>query len=176
VDAFPILHLECSGQHSERSDFVRETFYRTRATCTYEEIAMDDQPFQAGVRDAAEKIGAAAGDLAAQSEAVVQKRLEQGRAILHDLKASTGEAVEKASAVARDLSAAGAQAATQAGELVKGAARDVGNQAGQAATALYQQGAHAGGHLTRFTAEQPIAALLIAAVCGYGLAYLIHRR
>jgi len=137
---------------------------------------MDDQPFQTDVRDAMEKIGAAAGDLAVQSQAAAQNRLDQGRAIFQDLKTSTGEAVEKATAVARDLSASGTQAAAQAGELIKGAARDVGNQAGQAATALYQQGANAGGYLARFAAEQPLAALLIAAACGYGLAYLIHRR
>jgi len=137
---------------------------------------MDDQPFQTDLGDATEKIGAAAGDLATQSQAAAQNRLDQGRAIFQDLKTGTGEAVEKATAVARDLSAAGTQAAAQAGELIKGAARDVGNQAGQAATALYQQGANAGGYLARFAAEQPLAALLIAAACGYGLAYLIHRR
>jgi ElaB/YqjD/DUF883 family membrane-anchored ribosome-binding protein len=155
---------------------VKRFLARGRHARTYEEIAMDDQPFGTDVRDATEKVGAAAGDLAAQGQAAVQNRLDQGRAIFQDLKTSTGEAVEKATAVARDLSAAGTQAAAQAGELIKGAARDAGNQAGQAATALYQQGANAGGYLARFATEQPITAMLVAAACGYGLAYLIHRR
>jgi hypothetical protein len=36
------------------------------------------------------------------------------------------------------------------------------------------QGARAGGYLSRYAA-QPLTALLIAGVLGYGLAYLIHR-
>jgi hypothetical protein len=49
-----------------------------------------------------------------------------------------------------------------------------GNQASQAASAVYQQGARAGGSVTQYTTEQPLTALLIAAAIGYAIAYLIH--
>jgi len=64
----------------------------------------------------------------------------------------------------------------QAGEIVQSAAREAGNQATQAATNLYQQGSRAGDFISRYTAAQPITALLVASAIGYGLAYLIHRR
>jgi hypothetical protein len=60
----------------------------------------------------------------------------------------------------------------QAGEV----AREASNQATQAATSLYQQGSRAGGFISQYAAEQPMAALLAAGAIGYGLAYLIHRR
>jgi hypothetical protein len=84
---------------------------------------MDDQALQADVRNVREKVGAAVGDPAAQSQAAVQNKLDRGSAIFQDLRASTGEAVERAAAVARGLSAAGTQTAAQAGELVKNTAR-----------------------------------------------------
>ena len=74
--------------------------------------------------------------------------------------------------LAQKASAAGVQAL----DTVHGTARDVANQAGQAATLIYQQGAKAGGSVGRFAAEQPLTALLVAAAIGYGIAYLIHRR
>ena len=77
--------------------------------------------------------------------------------------------------MARQVSESGGQAASRAGEVIQGVARDVGNQASQAATNLYQQGSLAGGYVSRYTAEQPLTALLIAGLIGYGLAYLIHR-
>ena len=70
------------------------------------------------------------------------------------------------------------QAATAGAETVNrihGVARDMANQASQAATAVYQQGARAGGSVSRYAAEQPLTALLVAAAIGYGIAYLIHR-
>ena len=60
-------------------------------------------------------------------------------------------------------------------DAVQGAARDVANQASQAAATVYQQGARAGASVSRLAAEQPLTALLIAAAIGYGAAYLIHR-
>jgi ElaB/YqjD/DUF883 family membrane-anchored ribosome-binding protein len=64
----------------------------------------------------------------------------------------------------------------QAGEVVQGAAREAGSQATRAAENLYEQGSQAGDFITRYTAEQPVPALLIAGAIGYALAYLIHRR
>ena len=117
--------------------------------------------------DMAGKAGEASDKVAAN----LQDKVEQGKAVWQDAKATAGEAMDKASSVARDMSAAGAQA----GEAIQGMARQAGDQAGQYATSLYQQGANAGGYVSRYTAEQPWTALLVAAAIGYGLAYLMHR-
>jgi hypothetical protein len=82
-------------------------------------------------------------------------------------KEARERAVERASDIAGSVS--------QAGEVIQELARDVGTQASQAATSLYQQGTTAGGYLSRFAAEQPVTALILAAALGYGLGYLIHR-
>jgi ElaB/YqjD/DUF883 family membrane-anchored ribosome-binding protein len=112
-------------------------------------------------------------------DANVQDAVDQGKAMWQEAKAGAGDAINKASnkasSVARDMSAAGSQAAAQASEAIQGVARQVGNQAGQAATAIYERGTNAGGYVSRYTAEQPWTALLVAAAIGYGLAYLIHR-
>jgi ElaB/YqjD/DUF883 family membrane-anchored ribosome-binding protein len=130
---------------------------------------MDEQRIQDRVSETTEKIGTMASDAAKQAGATMQGKLEQGKTIIQD--AQTG-----AAALARQASEAGRQAMAQAGELVQGAAREVGNQATQAATNLYQQGSRAGDFISRYTAEQPVTALLVAGAIGYGLAYLIHRR
>ena len=108
-------------------------------------------------------------------ESNVREAVDQGKAVWQDAKASAGDALDRAGSVARDMSAAGSQAAAQAGEVIQGVARQVGNQASQAANTLYEQGTNAGGYVSRYTAEQPWTALLVAAAVGYGLAYLIHR-
>jgi ElaB/YqjD/DUF883 family membrane-anchored ribosome-binding protein len=95
--------------------------------------------------------------------------------VFQDLQAGAGEVMEKANALVREVSTAGSQAVVQAGDAAQGVAREVGNQAGQAAATVYQHGARAGGYLSRYAAEQPLTALLIAGAVGYGLAYLIHR-
>jgi hypothetical protein len=133
--------------------------------------------------DTAAKIGNTVSDLAAQTaqtETGVQDKLDQGKGLLHDLRASGGEAMDKATA--RKASTVGGQAVAragdvieQAGDAIQGAAREAGNRAGQAATTLCQQGGRAGGYVSRYTADQPLTALLIAGALGYGLAYLIHR-
>jgi len=133
--------------------------------------------------DTAAKIGNTVSDLAAQTaqtETGVQDKLDQGKGLLHDLRASGGEAMDKATA--RKASTVGGQAVAragdvieQAGDAIQGAVREAGNEAGQAATTLCQQGGRAGGYVSRYTADQPLTALLIAGALGYGLAYLIHR-
>lgn len=122
---------------------------------------------QGSGREMAQKAGEASDKVAAN----LQDKVEQGNAVWQDAKATAGDAINKASSVARDMSAAGAQA----GEAIQGMARQVGDQAGQYATTLYEQGTNAGGYVSRYTAEQPWTALLVAAAVGYGLAYLIHR-
>ena len=90
--------------------------------------------------------------------------------------------MDKATDRARKASTVGGQAVAragdvieQAGDAIQGAAREVGNTVSQAATKLGQQGGRAGGYVSRYTADQPLTALLIAGALGYGLAYLIHR-
>ena len=62
----------------------------------------------------------------------------------------------------------------------KAMVRDIGGQAREQASAasdvLYRQGRRTGEYLTQNVNEYPLAALLIAGMIGYGLAYLIHTR
>ena len=149
---------------------------------------MDRQGVEGRVSDTSDttaEIGNTVSDLAAQTaqtETGVQDKLDQGKGLLHDLRASGGEAMDKATDLARKASTVGGQAVAragdvieQAGDAIQGAAREAGNRAGQAATTLCQQGGRAGGYVSRYTADQPLTALLIAGALGYGLAYLIHR-
>ena len=101
---------------------------------------------------------------------MVQDKIDQAKPVLRDLRESAGTAMDKAADLAQKASNAGVQAV----DAVQ-AARDVANQASQAASAVYQQGARAGGTVSRYAAEQPLTALLVAAAIGYGVAYLIHR-
>ena len=114
-------------------------------------------------------------DTAAEVGDAVQGKLDQGKGVLQDLQAGAVEAMEKATTLVREVSTAGSQAVAQAGDIVQGVAREVGDQASQSAAAVYQQGTRAGGYLSRYAAEQPLTALLIAGALGYGLGYLIHR-
>ena len=55
-------------------------------------------------------------------------------------------------------------------------AQDLARRAGEQASAVYEQSGRAGEYLTRNVNEYPAAALLIAGMVGYGIAYLIHGR
>jgi hypothetical protein len=65
-------------------------------------------------------------------------------------------------------------------EKVKAMVRDIGDQAREQGSAagdvLYRQGQRTGEYLTQNVNEYPLAALLIAGMIGYSLAYLIHTR
>ena len=113
-------------------------------------------------------------DTVAEAGDAVKGKLDQGKGVFEGLQTSAGEAEGKATALVREVSTAGSQAGRAGGDAVQGVAREVRSQAGQAAAMVYQQGARAGGYLSRYAA-QPLTALLIAGVLGYGLAYLIHR-
>ena len=136
---------------------------------------MDQQGDQSAMSDSAAKVGEKVGNLAAQTQGTVRDAIDRGKPMLNDLQAKTGEAMGQATDMARRASGASLQAVSQASDAVQGAARQVGTQASQAAAKVYEQGAWAGGNVARFTAQQPLAALLIAAAIGYGIAYLIHR-
>lgn len=117
------------------------------------------------------KVGDAFGNLAAEAGKVAQDKIDQAKPALRELRESAGAAMDKAADLAQKASNAGVQAV----DAVQGVARDVANQASQAANAVYQQGARAGGSVSRYAAEQPLTALLMAAAIGYGISYLIHR-
>jgi ElaB/YqjD/DUF883 family membrane-anchored ribosome-binding protein len=127
---------------------------------------MDQQQGEDVVSDATERVENTVTNLGAK----VQDNVDQSKSVLRDLQESAA-AADKTADLARKVSTAGAQAV----DAVQGAARDVGNQASQAASTVYEQGARAGGTVSRYTAEQPLTALVVAGVIGYGLAYLIHR-
>jgi ElaB/YqjD/DUF883 family membrane-anchored ribosome-binding protein len=132
---------------------------------------MDQQGNEVVTRDAAAKVGDTVGNLTTEAGKVVQDKIDQAKPVLRDLRESAGVAMDKAADLAQKASNAGVQAV----DAVQGAARDVANQASQATSAVYQQGARAGGTVSRYAAEQPLTALLVAAAIGYGIAYLIHR-
>ena len=132
---------------------------------------MDQQQGEAAISDAAAKVGNTVSNLTTEAGRVAQDKLDQAKPVIRELRESAGAAMDKAADYAQKASNAGVQAV----DAVQGVARDVANQASQAATAVYQQGARAGGSVSRYTAEQPLTALLIAAAIGYGIAYLIHR-
>jgi ElaB/YqjD/DUF883 family membrane-anchored ribosome-binding protein len=136
---------------------------------------MDQQRGEGLMNDATAKVGDTVSDLAAKTEKVVQDKIDQGKPLLRDLQAGAGAAIDKAAGLARDASTAGIQAVAQASDAIQGAAREAGRQVDQAVTTAYQQTARAGGYVSRYAAEQPLTALLIAGAIGYGLAYLIHR-
>ena len=133
---------------------------------------MDQQQGEAFMSDAATKVGDLVDNLTTKTHETIQDNIDAAKPALRDLRESAGAAMDKAADLAQKASAAGVQAL----DAVHDTARDVANQAGQAATAIYQQGARAGGSVGRFAAEQPLSALLVAAAIGYGIAYLIHRR
>ncbi|MBV8090775.1 MAG: hypothetical protein JO139_14620 [Alphaproteobacteria bacterium] len=137
---------------------------------------MDQQRDQSAMSDSAAKVGEKVGNVAAQAQGSVQDAIDRGKPMLNELQAKAGEAMGQATDMARKASSAGVQAVNQASDAVQGAARQVSGQASQAASKVYEQSAWAGGHITRYTAEQPLTALLIAAAIGYGIAYLIHRQ
>ena len=132
---------------------------------------MNQQQGEAAMRDAAAKVGDTVGNLTTEAGKVMQDKIDQAKPMLRELRESAGAAMDKAADLAQKASTAGVQAV----DAVQGAARDVANQATQAANAVYQQGARAGGSVSRYAAEQPLTALLVAAAIGYGIAYLIHR-
>ena len=130
-----------------------------------------EQHGETAVSDAAAQVGDTVAEFAAKSEKMAHDNIDQAKPVLRDLRETAGAAMDKATDLAHKASTAGAQAV----DAIQGTARDVGNQATRAASAVYEQGTRAGGSVTQYTTEQPLTALLIAAAIGYGIAYLIHR-
>jgi ElaB/YqjD/DUF883 family membrane-anchored ribosome-binding protein len=118
-----------------------------------------DQPRAREIAKEAAAQGDKAANEAAQRVSVgAQPALDQGKAMVQDLASQASEV--------------GRQAVGQAGELLQ----NVAPQAKEAASNLYERGSQSGEYVRQYAAEQPVAALLIAAAITYGLGYLIHRR
>ena len=128
---------------------------------------MDQQMDAHVASDMAAKVRNEASDLAAETEKALHDKIDPSTPVLRELKETAGAALDKAAELACKASAP----LVQAVDAVHGAAHDVG----RAATTVYQQSARAGESVSRYAAEQPVTALLVAAAIGYGLAYLIHR-
>ena len=124
---------------------------------------MDQQQSSDVVSDATVK----PSDLCVNAEKTLQDKIDQSKPMLQNLQETAGAAIDKATDLARKASAP----INQAADAIHGIAQDVG----QAASTVYQQGARAGGSVSRYTSEQPLTALVIAGAIGYGLARLIHR-
>jgi hypothetical protein len=137
----------------------------------HREWSMDQLRGEDIVSDTTAEVGSTVSGLGARIGKLAQDTVDQSKSVLGDLQESAAAAVDKTADLARKVSTAGAQAV----DAVQGTARGVGNQASQAASTVYEQGARAGGSVSRYTAEQPLTALLIAGAIGYGLAYLVHR-
>jgi len=128
---------------------------------------MDQQRSDDFVSDATAKIENTVSDLGTNAEKMAQDKIDQNEPVLRNLHQAAGAAMNKATDLARKASAP----VVQAVDAIQGMAQDVG----EAANAVYQQSARAGGSVSRYTSEQPLTALVIAGAIGYGLAYLIHR-
>jgi ElaB/YqjD/DUF883 family membrane-anchored ribosome-binding protein len=132
---------------------------------------MDQHQVEGAVSDVAAQVRDSVDELTGATGKTMQDKIDQAKPALRDLQKSAGAALDKAGDLAQKASIAGAQAV----DAVQGVARDVTGHASQTATAVYQQGARAGGSISRYAAEQPLTALLVAGAIGYGIAYLIHR-
>ena len=92
-----------------------------------------------------------------------------------DLNESVSGAFDTASGIAGDAKAK----ATEAGRTVQNAAIEAGRKIADRATETYRQtygqGVRASEYVSQKTAEQPFAALFLAAAIGYAIAYMVHR-
>jgi len=85
-----------------------------------------------------------------------------------DVAGMAGEVMEQARTMARNVG----EAASNAGAT----AQDLARRARDQIDPLYQQSMRAGDYLTRNVNEYPLAALLVAGMIGYMMAFLIHSR
>jgi hypothetical protein len=84
--------------------------------------------------------------------------------------------VATATETVADLAGKGWTAAGDVGDMIQGAAVGAAKQISGAAGTAYRQGLQASRLVSRNTAEQPFAALLIAGAVGFAIAYMLYRR
>ena len=95
---------------------------------------------------------------------------------MQQAKSTANQAIEQAKTMARNIGEQARAAAANPGATAQELARRAREQAGTAGDVLYRQGQRAGEYLSENVNEYPLAALLIAGMIGYGLAFLIHSR
>jgi len=118
---------------------------------------MDKEWAQQVAKNFSEKTANEANEAGGRAGAEAQALLDQGKSIAQD--------------VANRASETGRQAMDRAGEFIEG----VAPRAREMASNLDEQGSHTGEYVSHYTAQQPVAALLIAGAIGYALGYLVHR-
>jgi len=99
-----------------------------------------------------------------------------GNQAMEQAKTTANQAMEQAKTMARNIGEQTRSAMNDPGATAQDLARRAREQAGTAGDMLYRQGQRAGEYLSENVNEYPLAALLIAGMIGYGLAFLIHSR
>ncbi|MBV9017119.1 MAG: hypothetical protein JO058_15840, partial [Alphaproteobacteria bacterium] len=97
-----------------------------------------------------------------------------GNQAMEQAKTTANQAMEQAKTMARNIGEQTRSAMNDPGATAQDLARRAREQAGTAGDMLYRQGQRAGEYLSENVNEYPLAALLIAGMIGYGLAFLIH--
>ena len=137
---------------------------------------MDDNRITGAARDAEGKIEDAVGALSGDVAMQLRGKIEQG---MGDIQAAIGKARDAGATIADAASTFVKQATTggaKAASVLQDAARKGSTDAGEIGGRVYEDARRASQSLARTVEEQPLAALLIAAAIGYGIAYLVHRR
>jgi hypothetical protein len=92
-----------------------------------------------------------------------------------DTMRTIGETMDQARAVALNATDQVWSAASTVGTAAQNLAVQAREQTSMATEMLHQRGARAGEYLTRNVNAYPLTALMLAAMVGYGTAYLLHR-
>jgi uncharacterized protein YjbJ (UPF0337 family) len=137
---------------------------------------MDDNRITGAARNIEGKIEDAVGALSGDVATQLRGKIDQGVA---EFQAAIGKAKE-AGATMADAAATFVKQASNTGAKAASALQDAAKKASTDATEIgervYGDARRASQSLARTVEEQPLAALLVAAAIGYGIAYLVHRR
>ena len=139
---------------------------------------MDENRIKGAARNVEGRIEDAVGGLTGDTGTQFEGKLDQGAGKVQSAFGSAKDAfggtaiADRASSFVKQATAAGGNAAS----VVQDAAQKAGTQASDLGELLYDEGRRAGQSISRTVEQQPLAAVLVAAALGYGIAYLVHRR
>lgn len=137
---------------------------------------MDDNRITGAARNVEGKIEDAAGALSGDVATQIRGKIEQGvgeiQAVIGKAKDAGATMADAASSFVKQATTTGAKAASALQDAAKKASSDANEIGGR----VYEDARRASQSLARSVEEQPLAALLVAAAIGYGIAYLVHRR
>ena len=139
---------------------------------------MDEDRIKGAVRTVGGRIEDAVGGLTGDTGTQIEGKLDQGAGKVQSAFGSAKDAfggpamADRASSFVKQATAAGGNAAS----VVQDAAQKAGAQASDIGERLYGEGRRAGQSIGRAVEQQPLAAVLVAAALGYGIAYFVHRR